>query len=243
MRLARLLPRLPQPLLISRAQQGNSGGTTTEVGDIGRGASQPDTSRACGSTSVVVRPVTAGDASTRPARHGVPGGRLFMPHLSRQTGSGRMLLVRSRRHRPGWSVGAHGQRTACVPATGRAGRCETPAVSRDIFVQDIPQGISDVAAIPDHWQPQPLPFGQAEVVQAVRALTPDVDAADREWMHVSLPGVDVEVSVGDESPLRSCALHVRATDRVAAAAWVRRLLDRLGARAFDPEAEGGIFRA
>ena len=115
-------------------------------------------------------------------------------------------------------------------------------MSRDIFIQDIPQGISSVDEIPDDWEPQPLPFGQAEVVQAVRDLAPEVDTTDPRWLHVRLPGVDVEVNVTDESPLKSFALHVRATDRLAADTWVSQLLDRLGARAFDPESESGIFR-
>lgn len=118
-----------------------------------------------------------------------------------------------------------------------------PGVSRDIFVQDIPKGISGVDEIPDDWQPQPLPFGHAEVVEAVRELAPEAEATDPEWMRVTLPGVDVEVNVADESPLESFALHVRATDHDAADAWVRHLLDRLGARAFDPESESGIFQA
>ncbi len=116
-------------------------------------------------------------------------------------------------------------------------------MSRDIFVQDIPEGISAVDEIPDDWQPQRLPFGHAEVVKAVRELAPNAAATDPEWLHVTLPGVDVEVNVADEPQLRSFALHVRATDRDAADAWVRRLLNSLGVRAFDSEAESGIFQA
>jgi hypothetical protein len=115
-------------------------------------------------------------------------------------------------------------------------------VSRDIFVQDIPDGISSVDEIPNDWQPEPLPFGHAEVVEAIRELAPETDTSNREWMHVALPGVDVEVNLKDESPLESFALHVRAADSGAADAFVGRLLARLGARAFDPESDGGIFR-
>lgn len=103
-----------------------------------------------------------------------------------------------------------------------------PGVSRDIFVRDIPAGISSVDEIPDDWQPQPLPFGHAAVVEAVRELAPESDTTDPAWMHVTLPGVDVEVNVTDESPLESFALHVRAADPGAADAFIARLLDRLG---------------
>jgi hypothetical protein len=117
------------------------------------------------------------------------------------------------------------------------------AVSRDIFVQDIPVAVSRVDEIPDDWQPQPLPFAHADVVKAVQELAPNANTTDPEWMRVTLPGVDVEVNVTSESPLESFALHVRATDHEAANAWVRRLLDRLGARAFDSESERGIFHS
>lgn len=108
-------------------------------------------------------------------------------------------------------------------------------MSRDIFVQDIPVGISTVDQIPDDWQPQPLPFGHAQVVDAVRELAPEADTTDPECVHVTLSGVDVEVNVTDQLPLESFALHVRATDRSAADAFIGGLLDRLGARAFDSE--------
>ena len=114
-------------------------------------------------------------------------------------------------------------------------------MSRDIFVRDIPAGISSVDEIPDDWQPQPLPFGHAAVVEAVRELAPEADTTDPAWMHVTLPGV--EVNVTDESPLESFALHVRAVDPGATDAFIARLLDRLGARAFDPESDSGIFQA
>ncbi len=116
-------------------------------------------------------------------------------------------------------------------------------MSRDIFVQDIPDDVSDVDEISDDWRPRLLPFGHAEVVEAVRQLAPEVDTTDPAWMHVTLPGVDIEVDVARESPLRSFALHVRATDRGAADDWIRRLLGRLQVRGFDTESAGGIFRA
>lgn len=114
-------------------------------------------------------------------------------------------------------------------------------VSRDIFVQDLPMGISRVQDIPEDWRPEPLPFGRAEVLEAVRALAPNADVTDPGWMHVSLIGFDVEVSVAEASPLRSFALHVRAAEQGAANAWIGQLLDRLGARALDSDSNTGLF--
>src|SRR3954453_21470165 len=67
--------------------------------------------------------------------------------------------------------------------------------------------------------------------------------SDPAWGLVALPGAEIEINVGGESPLDSFALHIRVSDSGAADEFVARLLDRLGVRAFDPEgAEGsGIF--
>jgi len=78
-------------------------------------------------------------------------------------------------------------------------------------------------------------------VEAVREFAPEADTSDPEWMHVTLPGVDIEVDATDETPLESFALHVRAADPEVANWFIGRLLARLRARAFVPESEGGIF--
>jgi hypothetical protein len=114
-------------------------------------------------------------------------------------------------------------------------------VSRDVFVQDIPEGISSVDEIPEGWIASALPFNHADVADAVRALVPDADMTDPEWMHVALPGVDVEIDATNQIPLESFALHVRASDREAADTFIARLLQRLGARAFDSASDTGIF--
>lgn len=168
------------------------------------------------------------------------------PSSGHEVGGRRRSRSRTSSHPTSSARHPHGRR----PARPAADECDSeqpderlPSVSRDIFVQDMPEDISSVDEIPDDWQPRSLPFGHAEVVEAVRELAPEVEATDPEWLHVRLPGVDVEVNVTDESPLESFALHVRASDPEAADAFVSRLLGRLGARAFDPESESGIFQA
>jgi len=91
--------------------------------------------------------------------------------------------------------------------------------------------------------PSPLPFGRYRVIAAVHELAPAADFSDPAWGLVALPGAEIEINVGGESPLDSFALHIRVSDSGAADEFVARLLDRLGVRAFDPEgAEGsGIF--
>jgi hypothetical protein len=116
-------------------------------------------------------------------------------------------------------------------------------VSRDILVQNIPQGATSVDEISDDWMPEPLPFGHAEVLAAVKQLVPDADTSDPEWIHLELPGVDIEVNAATKSPLSSFALHVRATDRAAADRVIAVLLDQLRVRAIDSESDTGIFHA
>lgn len=115
------------------------------------------------------------------------------------------------------------------------------AMSRDIFVQDIPPNVRTVADIPDDFEAGPLPFSHADVLRVVTDHAPDADFADPEWGHVVVPGADIEVNVPNESPLRSFAFHVRASDSAAADAFVAGVLGGLGARAFDPSSTTGIF--
>ncbi len=114
-------------------------------------------------------------------------------------------------------------------------------MSRDIFVQDIPDSIDHVEEITGGWEPSPLPFGHDEVVATVRSLVPTADFTDPTWGHVELPGVDIEVNVDDEPQLMSFALHVRASDDHAANRFIAQLLGRLDVRAFDVYSETGLF--
>lgn len=114
-------------------------------------------------------------------------------------------------------------------------------MSRDIFVQDVPEGIRSVAEIPEDWVAGSLPCTSDEVRAAVLELCPTADFVDAKWGIVDLPGVSIEVNVGDDTPLDSFALHVRARDKEVADEFIRSLLDRLGVRAFDIDSESGIF--
>ena len=116
-------------------------------------------------------------------------------------------------------------------------------MSRDIFVQDLPSGIDTIADIPHGWLPQPLPFDADVVRAAVLALAPNADFSDPSWGHVVLPGVDIEVNIGEDKRLQSFALHVRSADEAAVRAFVGPLLQRLGVRAIDGGGapKSGIF--
>ena len=119
---------------------------------------------------------------------------------------------------------------------------QTASVSRDLFVQDIPTGARSVSDIDGDWRPSPLQFGRDRVIAAITSLVPTADFSDPSWGSVELPGVSVEVNVGDANPLMGFALHVREAEPGAADMFIRRLLVTLQADAFDSSAEGGIFR-
>ncbi len=121
-------------------------------------------------------------------------------------------------------------------------RSSLASVSRDVLVQDLPEGIASVGDIPDHWLPRPLPFGHADVVRAVVEIAADADATNQQWISVDREAFTVEVNVADESPLTSFALHVRGTDRQAADVFISELLARLGARTLDTDSDTGLFR-
>ena len=114
-------------------------------------------------------------------------------------------------------------------------------MSRDIVIQDIPAGALSVADLKDDWEPRPLPFDRQKVIETVVELVPTADFSDPGWGHVDLPDVHIEVSLRDESPLKSFALHVRGSDTVRANKFIADLLGRLGVRGFDPDEESGIF--
>jgi hypothetical protein len=113
-------------------------------------------------------------------------------------------------------------------------------VSRDIFVQDIPAGIASVEEIPDDWMPAPLRYRQSDVIAAVVEIEPGADVSDPGWLRVDPPGANVEVNVEDDDPLMGFALHVRG-DAAASDGFVSKLLAALGSRAFDVEADNGLF--
>ena len=114
-------------------------------------------------------------------------------------------------------------------------------MSRDIYVQDIPHGISDVKDIPDGWMPEPLPYSHDQIVASIRRVVPSADFSDPEWGHIEGADYTIEVNVKRDEPMMSFALHCRAAglgaDRVVAD-----ILDELGLRAFDPDDDTGIFQ-
>ena len=112
-------------------------------------------------------------------------------------------------------------------------------MSWDIFAVRLPEGLNDVADIPDDFS-APVFASQAEVISAVLDVAPDADFTDPTWGEVNGPGFSVEVNVSKD-PCDSFAFHVRGSD--SAIGFVAAVLERLGIQAFDPQSDTGIFDA
>jgi hypothetical protein len=111
-------------------------------------------------------------------------------------------------------------------------------MSWDIFVQDIPHGLSSVEDMPDDFEPKPLGARQ-EIIEKIRSVVPTADFSDPSWGLIDGPDFSIEVSLGSDEIVEGFAFHVRGGD--AAAFVVADILERLGCRAFDGGSESGLF--
>jgi hypothetical protein len=114
-------------------------------------------------------------------------------------------------------------------------------VSRDIYVQDIPFNANSVDDIPEGFEPLPLRVTPGQVREAITAAVPGIEFDSAGWANYESDGIDIEVSVEDSEPFESFAFLDRSRDRAAVDELIRTILDTLDLRAFDTDAEGGIF--
>jgi hypothetical protein len=113
-------------------------------------------------------------------------------------------------------------------------------MSWDIFVQDLPAGISSVVEIPANFEPGPI--GQrSEIIAKLSALYPECNFADPSWGTLELPGCSIEFNLGSGDKLQSFAMHVRGDER--APVVVGHIIAGLGVRALDPSSANGLFEA
>jgi hypothetical protein len=113
-------------------------------------------------------------------------------------------------------------------------------LSRDIFVQDLPLGISSVSQIPSDFEPG-LIGTRSEVIAVIKQVAPTVDFADPSWGVLSEPSkFYIEVNLGNDEELSSFAFHV--TGGVEAERVIERILQTLNLRALDTGSDTGLFR-
>jgi len=111
-------------------------------------------------------------------------------------------------------------------------------MSWDIFVQDVPAGISSIADIPNDFRPGPI-GRRSEFVAKLSALYPECTFADPSWGTLELPGCSIEFNLGSGDILQSFAMHVRGDER--APVVVGHIIAALGVRALDPSSASGLF--
>lgn len=109
----------------------------------------------------------------------------------------------------------------------------------DIFVQDIPPGVTSVDQMPEGFRAAPI--GQRDdIVAAIREIAPDIDFTDPTWGVIRRPDYTIEINIGEEPTTRDFAFHVRGSDE--AVDVITRILQRLELRAYDPQSLAGIFK-
>jgi hypothetical protein len=112
-------------------------------------------------------------------------------------------------------------------------------VSRDIFVQDLPSGISSIAEIPDDFCPGTI-GSRSRVLEAIGRLAPTADLSDPSWVVIEKDKTyHIEVNLGSDEDLSSFAFHVAGG--VEAERLIADLLTALNMRALDPDSESGLF--
>jgi hypothetical protein len=111
-------------------------------------------------------------------------------------------------------------------------------MSWDIFVQDIPKGITAAADMPDDFVPQPI-GARREIIEKIRSVVPAANFLDPSWGTIDGPGYSIEVNLGKKEELDGFAFHVRGGDM--AAFIVADILAGLGLRAFDMNSDTGLF--
>lgn len=114
-------------------------------------------------------------------------------------------------------------------------------MSRDIFVQDLPEGLVSVEDIPDDFEPKALKASRTEVIAAILAEAPHANFSDPAWGVIEAPGLyHIEVNLAETDQLDSFAFHLRGG--VEAELLLSRILRRLNLYAIDTDSENGLFQ-
>lgn len=110
----------------------------------------------------------------------------------------------------------------------------------EIFVQDMPSGLTHAREIPRTFRPTAL-GERDELIEKITAFEPAVDFSDPSWGHLQQSSFLVEFNLGRQPVVDAFALHIRGASE--ARLFVSALLDCLGFRTFDPRADCGLFRS
>ena len=111
-------------------------------------------------------------------------------------------------------------------------------MSFDIFVQDIPVAAKSVDEIPEDFVPKPI-GARSAVVASISKVAPEVNFSSPGWGTIDGNGYRIDVNLGLSDPLTTFALHLYGGE--GGLFIIADILDELGARAFAPGTESGLF--
>ena len=113
-------------------------------------------------------------------------------------------------------------------------------MSWDIFVQELPPGIKDIAEIPSDFRPKNV--RRSEIIHLIQCAIPEVDFSDPTWGNLDGLGYSIEISIGNEEEASGLALHVRGSPAAAPMVCkILRAVESLGITALDGSQPGGLF--
>ena len=108
----------------------------------------------------------------------------------------------------------------------------------DIFVQDIPAAVKSVDEIPEDFVPKPIGTRSA-VIASISKAAPEVKFPSPEWGTIDGDGYRIDVNLGLDDPVTTFAFHLYGGE--GGLFIIADILDELGARAFAPGSESGLF--
>ena len=111
-------------------------------------------------------------------------------------------------------------------------------MSFDIFVQDIPAAAKSVDEIPEDFVPKPI-GARSAIVASISKVAPDVNFSSPECGTIDGDGYSIDVNLGVNDPVTTFAFHLYGDE--GGLFVIAAILDELGARAFAPGTESGLF--
>ena len=111
-------------------------------------------------------------------------------------------------------------------------------MSFDIFVQDIPGAAKSVDEIPEDFVPKPI-GARSAVIASISKVAPEIKFSSPEWGTIDGDGYRIDVNLGLNDPVTTFALHLYGGK--GGLFITADILDELGARAFAPGTESGLF--
>ena len=111
-------------------------------------------------------------------------------------------------------------------------------MSRDIFVQEIPNAVKCLDDLPKDYNP-PIIGQRSSLIAKICEVVPNADFSNPEWGTLDASNYWIEFSMGNEEQVTCIGLQVRGSE--AAVPVIAKMLDHLGLRAFDPSSPTGIF--